>query len=191
MVFAKEFENFFGFGGLCEGGVAAQIAEYDNDLAAMAFEDLLVTLRDDEFGQLWRDEPFQPPDPPQLLDLFGDPRLKNTVQFGYLIGALLQFVQQPRVLHRDDRLVGEGGDQCNLLFGKRLDVRAGEKEAANDPSSRNRGTAKPVRTWASWPSSPPTCSGSLDQSSIWTARRSRAIRPVVVPRPGASGLRAL
>src|SRR6516225_12165781 len=36
MVFAKEFENFFGFGGLCEGGVAAQIAEYDNDLASMA-----------------------------------------------------------------------------------------------------------------------------------------------------------
>ena len=41
----------------------------------MAFEDLLVALRDDQFGKLRREEPLQPPDAPQLLDLLGDPPL--------------------------------------------------------------------------------------------------------------------
>ena len=35
-----------------------------------------------------------------------------------LIGALAQFVQQPRVLDRDDRLVGEVLDQLDLLVGE-------------------------------------------------------------------------
>ena len=35
-------------------------------------------------------------------------------QFG---GALLQFAEQPRVLHRDDRLGREGLDQCDFLVG--------------------------------------------------------------------------
>ena len=39
MVFAKEIEDLFGSGGFGEGGVAAQIAEHDDDLAAMAFEE--------------------------------------------------------------------------------------------------------------------------------------------------------
>ena len=50
MVFAQEIEDFLGFGSFGEGGVAAQIAEHDDDFAAMAFEDFLVTLRDDQFG---------------------------------------------------------------------------------------------------------------------------------------------
>jgi len=47
VVFAQEIEHLFGLGGLGEGGVAAQIAEYDDDLAAVTFENLLVALRDD------------------------------------------------------------------------------------------------------------------------------------------------
>ena len=47
VVLAQKIENLFGFGGLGEGGVAAQVAKDDNDLAAMAFEDFLVSLRDD------------------------------------------------------------------------------------------------------------------------------------------------
>ena len=54
MIFAQEIEDFFGFGGLGESGVAAQIAEHDDDVTAVAFEDLLVALRDDEFGKLRR-----------------------------------------------------------------------------------------------------------------------------------------
>jgi hypothetical protein len=75
MVFAQEVEDILGLGGLGEGGVAAQITKYDDDLAAMAFEDFLVALRDDQFGQLRREKPLQPSDTSQFLDLFRDPRL--------------------------------------------------------------------------------------------------------------------
>ena len=36
-----------------------------------------------------------------------------------LIGALAQFVQQPNILDRDGRLVGEGLDQSDLLIRER------------------------------------------------------------------------
>src|SRR5437762_13455963 len=42
----------------CKGRVAAHVAEHDDDLAAMAFEDLLVPLRDNEFGKLRREKPL-------------------------------------------------------------------------------------------------------------------------------------
>ena len=58
MIFAQEVEDFLGFSGFGESGVAAQIAEHDDDLAAMAFKDLLVALRDDQFGKLRREEPL-------------------------------------------------------------------------------------------------------------------------------------
>jgi hypothetical protein len=35
--------------------------------------------------------------------------------------AGLQFTEQPRILNRDDRLVGEGADQFDLPLGERLD----------------------------------------------------------------------
>ena len=38
--------------------------------------------------------------------------------------AFLQFVKQPHVLDRDHRLVGEGFEKRDLLFGKRTDLRA-------------------------------------------------------------------
>jgi hypothetical protein len=44
MVFAQEIEDFLGLGGFGEGGVAAEIAKCDDDLAPMAFEDLLIAL---------------------------------------------------------------------------------------------------------------------------------------------------
>src|SRR5215472_10724713 len=47
VVFAQEVEDFLGFGSLGEGGVTAQIAKHDDDLAVMAFEDFLVAVRDD------------------------------------------------------------------------------------------------------------------------------------------------
>ena len=42
-------------------------------------------------------------------------------RFGELARALLLRLEQPHVLERDDRLVGEGGDQLDLLFGETLD----------------------------------------------------------------------
>ena len=44
VVLVQEVEHLLGLGRLHEGGVAAQIAEHDDDLAAMAFKDLLVAL---------------------------------------------------------------------------------------------------------------------------------------------------
>ena len=88
MVFAQEIEDFLGFGSFGEGGVAAQIAEHDDDLAAMAFEDLLVALRDDQFGKLRREKALQPSDPAQFVNLLGDPRLQIAVQLPDLLGAL-------------------------------------------------------------------------------------------------------
>ena len=62
-----------------------------------------------------REKPLQPSDPTQFVNLLGDPRLQIAVQLPDLLGALPQFAQQPRVLHRDHRLVGEGLQQ--LLLG--------------------------------------------------------------------------
>ena len=75
----RKIEDFLGLSGLGERRVATEIAEHDDDLTAMAFEDFLVSLRDDELGKLRRQKPFQPPDAPQFLDLLGDPRLKPMV----------------------------------------------------------------------------------------------------------------
>src|SRR6516165_5160754 len=130
MIFAQEVEDFFGLGGLGERGVAAQIAEHDDDFAAMAFEDFFVALRDDQLGKLRCEKPLQPSDTPQFLDLFSNPRFEAAVQLSYLIGALAQFVQQPRVLHCNNRLRGEILQQRDLLVGKRADLLAEDMEHA-------------------------------------------------------------
>src|SRR5271163_610528 len=118
VVFAQEVEHLFGLGGLGEGGVAAQIAKHDDDLAAMAFEDFLVALRDDQLGELRREKPLQSPDAAQLFDLLSDPRVKTTIEFGDLLGALAKFAEEPRVLDCDDRLRREILQQRDLLVAK-------------------------------------------------------------------------
>ena len=75
MVLAQKIEHLLGLGCFSQGGVAAKVAEHDDDLTTMAFEDFLVTLRDDEFGQLRCQEPLQSSDAAQFLELFGNPRL--------------------------------------------------------------------------------------------------------------------
>src|SRR6516164_882593 len=132
MIFTQEVENLLRLCGFSEGGVAAQIAEHDDDLAAMAFEDLLVALRDDQFGKLRRQKSFQPPDAPQLLDLFRDPHLQAAVQFRDLVGALPQFAEQTGVLHRNDRLSGEVLQQRDLLFGKWAGLMAEDSDRAQE-----------------------------------------------------------
>jgi hypothetical protein len=44
VILAQEIQHLLGLGGLGEGGIAAQIAEHDDDLSAVAFEDLLISL---------------------------------------------------------------------------------------------------------------------------------------------------
>src|SRR6516162_9517946 len=64
VVFSQEVELVLRLRGLGEGGVSAQIAEHDNDLTTMAFEDFLVAVRDNQFGKLRCKEPLQPTVPP-------------------------------------------------------------------------------------------------------------------------------
>ena len=56
MVLAEEIQHLLGLGRLGERGIAAQITEHDDDFAAVAFEDLLVALRDDQLRQLRREK---------------------------------------------------------------------------------------------------------------------------------------
>src|SRR5215469_16711356 len=79
MISAQEVEHLLGLRGLGERGIAAQIAEHHDDLATMAFEDLLVALRNDQFSKLRCQKPLQPPDPAQFVDLLGNARFKPTV----------------------------------------------------------------------------------------------------------------
>ena len=39
-------------------------------------------------------------------------------RLGELAALVLDFIEQPHVLDRDDRLVGEGGRQLDLLVGE-------------------------------------------------------------------------
>jgi hypothetical protein len=87
----------------------------------MALQDFFVAVRDDEFGKLRCEKPLQPSDPAQFVNLLGNALFKATVQFRNLFSALAQFTQEPRVLNRDDRLVGEGAHQLDLPLGKGFD----------------------------------------------------------------------
>src|ERR1700680_3608029 len=60
-------------------------------------------------------------------------------QFG---GALLEFAEQPRVLQRDHRLVGECADKLYLPVGKRLDPLAREEDGADRPALAHKGHAE-------------------------------------------------
>src|SRR5207237_6607703 len=63
VVFAQEIEDFLRLGSLSKGRVPPQVTKHDDDFTTMAFENLLIALRYDEFGKLRRQEPLQPPDP--------------------------------------------------------------------------------------------------------------------------------
>ena len=52
-------------------------------------------------------------------------------RFGELAALVLDFVEQAHVLDRDHRLVGEGGDQLDLLVGERPDLSA--RQMINTP----------------------------------------------------------
>src|SRR6516162_7942434 len=88
-------------------------------LAAVAFENLFIAVRDNELRQLRREEAFETADAAQFLDLFGDPRFETAVQLCYLIGAFVQFADQPRVLHCDNRLRRKVLQQRDLFLRER------------------------------------------------------------------------
>ena len=69
VVLAQEVEHLLRLGGLGEGGKAAQVAEHDDDVAAMGFKDVFIAPGDDQFRQLRRQKPPQLSDPLEFRDL--------------------------------------------------------------------------------------------------------------------------
>src|ERR1041384_5964334 len=54
VVDAQQGHDLFRLGALGEGGEAADVAEHDDDLATMTFEDAFVAMGYDQVCQLWR-----------------------------------------------------------------------------------------------------------------------------------------
>ena len=77
-----------GSDGLGEGDEAAQVAEDDRDLATVTLKEGLVARRDDQVGDLRREESLQPTHAVDLSDLFLDPVFELSVPLGEL-GRLL------------------------------------------------------------------------------------------------------
>ena len=65
--------------------------------------------------------------------MIGDPRFELAVPSGDLLIPLTQLAEQPRVIHRDDRLRGEVLKQRDLPFGVRTLFFAIDRDEAEQP----------------------------------------------------------
>jgi hypothetical protein len=74
--------------------------------------------------------PSRPDTSGGVQDLFGNTRFETAVQRRYLIGALVQFADQPRVLHCDHRLRREILQQRDGFVGERADFPAVNAQCA-------------------------------------------------------------
>ena len=79
VVLAQHRHHLLGLGGFGEGGEAAQVAEHDGDVAAVAFEQLLAARRQHQLGDLRREEALQPGHALDLAELLGDALLQVAV----------------------------------------------------------------------------------------------------------------
>ena len=91
VVVAQQRHHLFRLGALGKAGEAAQIAEHDNDLAAMAFEDAFIALGDDQVSQLRREEAAQFAGPLDLGELRGNARFELAVPPGDFVGTRADF----------------------------------------------------------------------------------------------------
>ncbi len=104
---------------------------------------------------------------------------------GQLAVPGLELREQPHVLDRNDRLVGEGLEQRDLRLGEESAFLPRDDDRPIGSPSRSMGTARAVRK--------PACTialGSYSGSSAmstWTTARVRIARPVTVPRSGGRG----
>ncbi len=69
VIFRQQRHDVLGLGGLGKRGETTEVAEQRGDLAPVVFQDLLVARRHDRLGKLRRQEPAQPANPLELLDL--------------------------------------------------------------------------------------------------------------------------
>jgi cytochrome c peroxidase len=90
---AQQRHHLFRLGALGKGCEAAQVTEHNDDLAAMAFEDAVVTLGDDQLGELWREETAQFSAALDFGELRRDPRLQLLVPASDLLNTRPQFLK--------------------------------------------------------------------------------------------------
>ena len=90
MVFAQHSHHLLGLGGVGEGGEAAQVAEHDGDVLAVAVEQLLAARRHHQLGDLRGQETLEPGHALDLAELIGDALLQVAVHVGDLVVQLLQ-----------------------------------------------------------------------------------------------------
>ena len=99
VIFAQHGHDLLGLGGLGERREAAQVAEHDGDVAAVALEHLLVAVAEDEFGDLRREEALEPAGAFDLRQLVGDALLERLVpacEIGRLRGDLVVQLLDPQ-----------------------------------------------------------------------------------------------
>ena len=152
MIFAQHVHRLFRLGGLGERGEAAQVAEHHRDLAAVAGEQrVMAVVGGDQLRHLRREEALQLADALDLAELLLDPLLQRAVPVPELLGLLgelrrlllhgvmgggefaalvVDLRKQPRVAHRQHRLVGEGAHQADQVLAE---------------MRRRRGAAPPAR----------------------------------------------
>ena len=91
MILGKNCHDFFGFGGLCEGRKAAQIAKDNRHLATVALQERVsIARRNDEVGDLLGQEPPEPRHPLELRHLVGHGLLERAIPVGKLRGLVLK-----------------------------------------------------------------------------------------------------
>src|SRR6516164_9794559 len=104
----------------------------------MAFKLLFRSRRDDQIGDLRREETAQPAHALDLADLVSNALFELLVELRYflrahlqLLRSLAQFVQKPGVLDRDYSLGSKIRDQLNLLVSKWAYLLAIDTDRAN------------------------------------------------------------
>ena len=98
-------------------------------------------------------------------------------RFCQLMRPRLHLLEQPRVLDSDHGLIGEGGDQFDLLVAEGP---TDDRVNANTPTglpSRKSGTPSMVRKPPRLIDSAQVNSASARTSGMWTVSHSRAVRP--------------
>ena len=120
----------------------------------------------------------------QLVAHVGEELRLVLARLGELAALVLDFVEQPHVLDGDHRLVGEGGDQLDLLVRERRAPRRAQSRDADRHAFAQQRHAEQRAEAAQLLRLRSVCTpGRPSTSAIWTLRPSSSARPMTLPRP--------
>jgi hypothetical protein len=107
-------------------------------------------------------------------------------RLGQVAVPRLELVEQPDILDSDHRLIGEGGDQLNLLVGERPYLGPPDADCPDSLGSAEQRNVEhgPETLGPREPALSGYSSISACMSATWIVRRSSTARPVAVPRRG-------